>query len=159
MKKVFLEILQNSQENTCATVSFLNKVAGFILQLFKKKDPTHVTWHVFSCKFCEFSRNTFSYRTPPMAASEQCHIKINDPSHNCTKVVSIKDTFLWIFSKFSKQIIHRYTRQKKTAYPLCSSCFFILKIPHEKWRPRTSAYKSLTYSASPHTYIKLCLPL
>ena len=28
VKKVFLEVSQNSQENTCATVSFLNKVAG-----------------------------------------------------------------------------------------------------------------------------------
>ena len=28
MKKVFLEILQNSQEHTCARVFFFNKVAG-----------------------------------------------------------------------------------------------------------------------------------
>ena len=26
--------------------------------------------HVFSCEFCEISKNTFSYRTPPVAASE-----------------------------------------------------------------------------------------
>ena len=26
--EMFLEILQNSQENTCARVSFLNKIAG-----------------------------------------------------------------------------------------------------------------------------------
>ena len=32
VKKVFLEILQNSQENTCVRVSFFNKVAG--LQLY-----------------------------------------------------------------------------------------------------------------------------
>ena len=25
---------------------------------------------VFSCEFCEISKNNFSYRTPPMAASE-----------------------------------------------------------------------------------------
>ena len=25
--------------------------------------------HVLSCKFCEISKNTFSYRTPPVAAS------------------------------------------------------------------------------------------
>ena len=28
VKKVFLKILQNSQENECARVSFFNKVAG-----------------------------------------------------------------------------------------------------------------------------------
>ena len=38
MKKVFFEILQNSQENTCARA--------------------------------EISKNTFSYRAPPVAASQ-----------------------------------------------------------------------------------------
>ena len=33
-KKVFLEILENSQENTCARVSFFNKAAGLALQLY-----------------------------------------------------------------------------------------------------------------------------
>ena len=27
--------------------------------------------HVFSCEFSEISRNTFSYRTPPVDASEE----------------------------------------------------------------------------------------
>ena len=26
--------------------------------------------HVFSCEFCEISKNTFSYRTPPVATSK-----------------------------------------------------------------------------------------
>ena len=36
-KKVFLEILQNSQENTCARVSFLIKLqaSGLLLLLFR----------------------------------------------------------------------------------------------------------------------------
>ena len=41
-KKVFLKILQNSQENSCA--------------------------RVFTCEFCEIFKNTFFYRTPPVAA-------------------------------------------------------------------------------------------
>ena len=41
---MFLEISQNSQENTCARAFFFNKVT-------------------------EVSKNTFSYRTPPVAAS------------------------------------------------------------------------------------------
>ena len=44
VKKVFLEISQNSQENICTRVSVLIKV--------------------FSCEFCEISKNTFSNRTP-----------------------------------------------------------------------------------------------
>ena len=39
VKKVFLEISQNSQGNSCAS------------------------------EFCEISKNNFSYRTPPVAAS------------------------------------------------------------------------------------------
>ena len=27
---------------------------------------------MFSCEFCEISKNTFSYKTPPVAASEAC---------------------------------------------------------------------------------------
>ena len=38
-KKVFLEISQNSQENTCASL-FLNKVVGPALQLYLKRDPS-----------------------------------------------------------------------------------------------------------------------
>ena len=50
VKKVFLEILQNSQENT----------------FFKKETLSQV----FSCKFCEISKNTYSYITPQETASE-----------------------------------------------------------------------------------------
>ena len=49
VKKVFLENSQNSQENTCARKETLAQV--------------------FSCEFCEISKNTFLYRTPLVAAS------------------------------------------------------------------------------------------
>ena len=48
-KKVFLKTSQNSQENTCARVSFLTKLQASGLQLAK----------VFSCEFCEIFKNTF----------------------------------------------------------------------------------------------------
>ena len=48
VKNVFLEISQNSQENAWARASFFNKVADLR------------------------SKNTFSYRTPPVAASGYC---------------------------------------------------------------------------------------
>ena len=38
VKKVFLEISQNSQENTCARVSFLIKLPASCLQLYLKRD-------------------------------------------------------------------------------------------------------------------------
>ena len=47
-KKLFLEISQNSQEKTCARVSFLMK--------FIKKETLA---QVFSYEFCEIFKNTF----------------------------------------------------------------------------------------------------
>ena len=43
---------------------FFNKVAN--LRPYERK--THA--QVFSCEFCEISKNTFSHRTSPVAASE-----------------------------------------------------------------------------------------
>ena len=46
---------------------FFNKDAGLKQLFFKKKKRDHGTG--VSCEFCEISKNTFSYRTPPLAAS------------------------------------------------------------------------------------------
>ena len=56
---MFLEISQNSQGNTCARFPFF-KVYKFI-----KKETLA---QVFSCVFCEISKNTFYCRTPLGAA-------------------------------------------------------------------------------------------
>ena len=80
VKKVFLEISQNSQENTCAKVYFLIKLqadtcvrVSFLIKLqaaciFIKKETLA---QVFFCEFWEISKNTFFYRTPLVAASEK----------------------------------------------------------------------------------------
>ena len=62
-KNLFLEMSQNLQEVTRARVSFLIKLQN----LFIKKETLA---QVFSCQFCEISKNIFSYRTPPVAASD-----------------------------------------------------------------------------------------
>ena len=64
VKKVFLEISQISQENTCARVSFLIKLQAW--DIFIKKE---ILAQVCSCEICEISKNTLSYRTPLVAAS------------------------------------------------------------------------------------------
>ena len=62
VKKVFLEISENSQENTCARVSFLIKLQASASAInFIKKETLA---QVFSCEFCEIPKNTFFYRTP-----------------------------------------------------------------------------------------------
>ena len=62
VKKVFLEISQNPQENTCAKVSFLIKLQSL--------------GQVLSCEFCEISKNTFFYRTPLVATSTQMTLEL-----------------------------------------------------------------------------------
>ena len=54
VKKMFVKISQNSQENTC-TRAFFNKIEETLAQ-------------VFSYEFWEISKNTFFHRTPLVAA-------------------------------------------------------------------------------------------
>ena len=56
VKKVFLEILQNSQENTCGKDSFLIKLQTSPCNFIKKETLAQV---LFSCEFCEISKSTF----------------------------------------------------------------------------------------------------
>ena len=66
MKKMFLENLQNLQENACARVSFLIRLQApdpTPAPLLKKNTLTQVL-------SCEISKNTSSYRTPLVAASD-----------------------------------------------------------------------------------------
>ena len=65
--RVFLKISQTSKENTCAGVSFLIKLQAFAFNFIIKETQAQV----FSCEFREISENAFSYRTPPLAASER----------------------------------------------------------------------------------------
>ena len=44
---------------------FFNKIVGLACNLIKKETLAQV----FSCEFCEVSKNTFPYRTPPVAPS------------------------------------------------------------------------------------------
>ena len=60
LKKVLLEVLQNSRKNTCVRASFLLK-----FQTLLKKE----LWHrCFPVNFAKF-QGTFFYRTSPVAAS------------------------------------------------------------------------------------------
>ena len=63
MKRLLLEISQISQEKISAKASFLVKLQA----------SAEILPQVFSCEFCEISKNTFSYKTPPVAASDPCH--------------------------------------------------------------------------------------
>ena len=85
---VFLEILQNSQENAYARVFFLIKLqalGSFKNTFFFSRTPPvaasssksyacnfikkQTRAQMFCCEFCKISKNIFYYRTPPVAAS------------------------------------------------------------------------------------------
>ena len=63
---MFLEILQNLQENSRARVSFVIKKVVNYYNFIKKE----ILAQVFSCEFYEISKNAFFYRIHPVAASE-----------------------------------------------------------------------------------------
>ena len=73
VKKVFLETSQNSQGNTCARDSFWIKLQAQACNLIKKESLAQM----FPCKFCKISKNTFFYRTPPVAASGLLLLLVN----------------------------------------------------------------------------------
>ena len=64
---MFLEISQNSQENTSAGECFLKKLQALACSFIKKETPAQV----FSCEFCKICENFFSYRIPPLATCER----------------------------------------------------------------------------------------
>ena len=66
VKKVFLEISQNSREKTCARFSFSIKLQALARNFIKKETLAQI----FSYEFCEISKNAFSHRTPPLAVSQ-----------------------------------------------------------------------------------------
>ena len=65
VKKMFLKILQNSDENTYARVSFLIKLQAEACNFIKRETLTQV----FSCEFCNIFKNTFLERTTLVAVS------------------------------------------------------------------------------------------
>ena len=65
---MFLEISQNSYENSCARVSFLIKLQAQTCNFIKKGRLTQV----FSCEFCKISINTFFTEHFWTTASQKC---------------------------------------------------------------------------------------
>ena len=105
VKQVFLEISQNLQENTCARVSFLLKLLAWACNFIKKDTPAQV----FSCEFCEISKYTFSYRTPPVAAYVTSSKQTSNKLVLCLLIVFVEQCNIIVtycqFAFFSNLII------------------------------------------------------
>ena len=65
-KRVLRSIAKFTRKHLCQSL-FFNKVVGL-----KPASLLKSLAQVFSCEFCEISRNTFCYKTPLMAASDCC---------------------------------------------------------------------------------------
>ena len=90
---MFLKISQNSQESTFARVSFLTKLQ------FKKETLAQL----FSCEFCEISRNTFFYRTPPVPTYVQNQVN---------GMINLKTVFTFIWFNWREKDIRESKRDR-----------------------------------------------
>ena len=70
LKKVFLQISQNSQETTVTESLFLIKLQAEACNFIRKENLAQM----FSWNFATFLRTTFLYKTPSVAASEKKNI-------------------------------------------------------------------------------------
>ena len=105
LKKAFLEILQNLQENTCARVSFLIKLQAPPGNLLKK-----ILAQVFSSEFCKISNNTFFTEYLWVSASGYFTF------HNSPKFCQSSPLNWWGSSKETYHLRHNWAknRVKKT---------------------------------------------
>ena len=71
VKKVFLKISQNSQENTCARVYFLTKLQAWGLHLYCAQACNFIIKYTLApVNFAKFSKTPFFYGILPVAASD-----------------------------------------------------------------------------------------
>ena len=115
---MFLEISLNSQENTFARVSFLQPQAYNFIKI-------ESLTQAFSCEFCKhLYKNTFFYRTPPLATSAKaCNFTKIRFAGGCFFVDILKmNVFLMQCKNFLK--VHKNTGEKMFAkYLSADDCF------------------------------------
>ena len=113
---MFLEISQNSQENTCARV-FFNKVAGHLQLYLKRGSDTGV-----SCEFCKISNNTFVtghlWTTASIVFDDYCtishsYIIFNDELFDIKRLLQ---RARYLISLIDNQIKKVLNKPRKTKY-------------------------------------------
>ena len=89
LEKVFLEILPNLQENTCARVSILIKLQAWGRNFIK----TETVAKVFSHEFCEISKNAYFTEYVWATASNKRYIMLRRLMNILLTVVN--NRFFW----------------------------------------------------------------
>ena len=102
--KVFLKILENSQESTCARVSFLIKLQEWACSFIKKETLVQM----FSCKFCEI------LRTPSLQhTSRGLLLKCVEWRKSCVRcswrnIAMLQKIVFWLLSKKCKHVLRMH---------------------------------------------------
>ena len=118
---MFLEILPNSQENTCTRVSFLIKLQASAWTCIKKEALAQV----FSFEFCEISENTFFTEHAWATASEEKRFSKLAPNKSVKTACVCIAFFFHYFKYYGQNIFSRITvlyliarveRKEKTFY-------------------------------------------
>ena len=92
-KKVFLKILQNSQDKTCVGVSFLRKLQASPL---KKDTPTLM----LSCELCKVFKNIFFFRISTVVAPTRQRLVLLFVTNNTGGIVFVLGEILLLEPQF-----------------------------------------------------------
>ena len=124
VKKLFVEISQNSQENTCARVSLLS-CRPRSATLFKRR-PCFL---VFPVNFAKFGRTPFSYGTS-LVLQNRCFLKFSDIHQKISVLNSLFNT-VWELKahNFNKKETPTQVFSCEYHKIIKNSCF----IEHPRW--------------------------
>ena len=114
-EKVFLEVSQNLQENTCARVSFLIRLQLKLKATARNFIKKETLVQVFCCEFCEILWTTFLQNTSGRLLPE--------PYFFYKQLVYMQRTLGWQIAKQLSGIKHFSLRNNKN-YRLKKSGFF-----------------------------------
>ena len=125
VKKMFLEISQNSQKNNSTRVSFLINLQTEAYNFIKKETLAQV----FSDEFCEISKNTFCYRTLPVVASGTWS---NRSTYTETCLGLCQTSTMELFAKSFNPLCAKSTKCSNTLKQFVGSCrwFFLSLFDH-----------------------------
>ena len=126
LKKVFLKISQNSQENACARASFLIKLQAPDLQLQKKKTLSQVV----SSEFCEIFKNTYFYKTLLVATSARIMKYIPAIKIITSKKMVVVDIYIYPYYGEKRYVSQFGSSTLIERIWLYCSCIFILSLFH-----------------------------
>ena len=113
---MFSETSQNSQENTCARVSFSIKLQPEASNFIKKDTLAQV----FSCEFCETSKNTFF--------AEYLRVTASKVSLRFTQ--SRTASFRFLYSVLATFLLHFFCRYLSFSNNFLSFSFFLSRYSH-----------------------------